>query len=466
MMLFGCSKEPKLTTMSADALQHYQEGVALWEQFYYSEGKESFERSLSNDSAFAMAWARLGMLNLRTHNEPEARADIAKALRYSSRSTRLEQLYISLWNRQIHYVNDEAAEIADSIIMLYPEEKEAYIIRGRFYELDKKLDSAIMLYQKAIEIDIGYAHAVMLLGYAYSNAGEQSKAISQMERYIRLSPNVADPRASYADLLFRVGRYDEALVQYKKSLQLKPDYWYSITQIGQVYMVLGMLDDAEKQFRRGISLLPQNVQLEASLIAAEARLNVYRGEYDRAVQQFQEALAVDSTSFGAAYGIVYALSRLKRFREADEMIPLVRAELERRDLAESHWMLGFHLMKARVLREQDRLTEARAACEDAIMFSTALTRGSVYRELAEIYLKDRSYDNAFEACEQALRINPNSPEVLLTLTKVYHATSDNRMTQEIGNRLLTLWKNADPDFQYMHELQGLLGAKQSSGLTR
>ena len=51
----------------------------------------------------------------------------------------------------------------------------------------------------------------MSLGYAYSRVGELEKAAVQMQKYIRLAPDAADPRASYADILVYIGRYDEAL---------------------------------------------------------------------------------------------------------------------------------------------------------------------------------------------------------------------------------------------------------------
>lgn len=105
--------------------------------------------------------------------------------------------------------------------------------------------------------------------------------------------------------------------------------------------------------------------------------------------------------------------------------------------------------------------EALAVCDSALDHSSPLTRGVVYRQVAEIRLEQRQYEGAFDACEEALRANPNNPDALLTLMKVYHAKGDLRMTHEIGGRLLEFWKNADADFRYLGDVKKMLAGNRS-----
>ncbi len=455
----GCTQEPKLSTGSGEALKLYTESVDLWEKFYYTEAKASLDRVLKIDSTFAMAWARLALVDLGVQDENSAGIAMRKAIQYSSSATQREQLYIRMWDHRIHFAYTKASEVADSLIDLYPREKEAYVFRGTFYEQNQNLDAAIRLYQKAAEIDTAYAHAVMLLGYAYSSAGEQEKAIACMERYIRLAPDAADPRASYADLLLRVGRYNEALEQYKKSLELKPDYWYSINQIGNIYAILGKLKDSAEQLTKGLSFLLTSTQLEASKITIDANLNFKRGMYEQAVRQYTEALSLDSANGKAGYGLAYAQCKLRKFKDAEQTAARIKQELERRNLMESQAMLEFHLLLASVYTEEEMLEKGEAECNRAFDFSSPLSRPAVYRQLAEINLKRRAFEDAFDACEEALSINPNSPSALLVLTRVYAAQGNSRMTKEIGNRLLNLWKDADADFQDLVKLRKLLAGQ-------
>jgi tetratricopeptide (TPR) repeat protein len=125
-------------------------------------------------------------------------------------------------------------------------------------------------------------------------------------------------------------------------------------------------------------------------------------------------------------------------------------------------MLRYYLALSRVLLDETELASARMACDSALDFSTVLTRGPVFRQIAEIDLAEKRFEDAFDACEEALRVNPNHPEPLLTLARVYHAKRDVAMTKEISDRLLTFWKDADPDFVGLHELRDLLETRRKA----
>jgi len=455
-LLSGCSSEPEFSTSSEVAIRHYREGVSLFEKFYYREALAAFKQSLEADSTFALAWGRIALIHSRSHATQPAREAIANAERNASGVTRRERLYIELWKDLVEYSFKEAATVADSLVALYPEEKEARHARGMIHEIDKEYDEALEMYQAATEMDTGYPLAVMSLGYLYSTIGEQEKAIKYMRQYIRLVPEAADPRASYGDLLVRVGRYDEALEQYEKSLELKPDYWYAIQEIGKVQMVLGRLREAEKQFRASSALLPQTPAVEASMLTRLAHFDMQRGQYESAIDLYRRALAIEPFYGSAAYGLTHALIKVRRFDEARQLIAAIYAETQRRGLTGSSAMLDYHVLRARFLADQDSLNEGLEECEKALEYSVQLNRAYVFREIARINLKQRAYESALFACDEALAMNPNSPFGLLLLTRVYHAQGDAKMTGEIGNRLLTLWSGADEDFRYLKELRRLL----------
>jgi tetratricopeptide (TPR) repeat protein len=335
------------------------------------------------------------------------------------------------------------------------------VFRGNIYEMDKNYDAAIRSYLKALDVDSAYAPAVMKLGYAYSSQGDQQKAIAAMQRYIRLVPEAADPRASYADLLLRAGRYDDALDQYQKSMELKSDYWYSIQRIGEIYAVQGRLREAKEQFHKAIALLPKRGTMEAADRVADGNLDFLRGNYEGALKQFQEAIQIDTTLWDAAGGVALSLAKLGKFSEAKEVVERIRVELERRHLTDAPRMAGYHLIRAKVLTEQGVYDEALAACEQSVQFAAPFERGSAYLQTADVLLRQKDYERAIDACEEALGVLPNNPFVLLTLLKIYRAKGDVRMTAEIGSRLLKFWEHADPDFRFLHEAKHALGRQLS-----
>ncbi len=457
LLLGGCDEKRKLTTSSDEARKLYDEGVTLLEKFYFTEAKEVLRQATQLDTNFAMAYSRLGLLYYRAGSEDSARMEIGKAVRKSGAVSLYEQQFIRMLDHLFHFRNAEALRVADSLTTSFPDNAEAFVFRGDLLEMNKRADAALEMYRKAVEADPSYAPAVMSLGYAYSARGKETEAIKAMQRYIELVPDAADPRASFADILFRSGRYSEALQQYRASLEFKPDYWYAITRIGDVYAVLGRLKEAEQQYDLGMTKIPPSLQMQASHLALDANLELRRGHYEQALQLFDKAKALDSLNFRWAFGRAFALLRMKRLKEAETMLEGIRNEILRRNLGESAVMLQFHLLQGRLLEEQERLDEALAVCDSALQYGTELTRAEVYHRMAAIHLKHGDYDRALDALDDALRYNPNNPEALLTLARVYKAQGDRRMTREIGGRLLELWKQADPDFQSLQELKQVLG---------
>jgi tetratricopeptide (TPR) repeat protein len=457
LSLSGCGSERKWSTNSEEAVRWMETGVKYWQQFNYTDALASLEKSIAADSQFAIAYGRMALVHLWGSNMPDARIQIARAMRLSGAATAREQQIIRLWSYRINEKHDEEAALADSLITLYPDETELYWFRGQCYENEGNFEAAVRLYNESAERDTSFALSIMSLGYAHSVLGDQGKAVKYMQQYIRMAPMEPDPLASYADILMRAGRYDEALDNYRKALTVKPDYWYAVREIGTVYMVKGRLREAEKQFEDAFRLLPANPTMEAGMLKYRGIVDIQRGRYDDAIALFRASLAIDSTYLGVAGGLVTAMARAKRFAEGWEVVDSVRAELGRRDLTDSPMMLMYHLMRSRLYTAEGKLDSAEEECRVAVEFSTPLSRGAIYAQWARIARAKRDSEGAIGAVENALSVNPNAPDALMTLALVYREKGDNQMAAEIGKRLLEMWREADPDFQPLAELREGLG---------
>lgn len=451
----GCAEERRLSTSSAEARAAYTEGVHAWTMFYYTEAEQAIRRALAADSGFAMAWARLAMIGYVTDDEEKAAGAIARAVALAPAATRHEQLFIRTWDHRIGYRIPDALRTIDTLLANDGDDPEAHMLKGELLEVGRDLEGAIRAYGAAVHADSGFARASMMLGYAYSSLNRQEEALTWMQRYIRLVPDAADPRASYADLLLRVGRYEDALEQYRASLERKPDYWYAFGQIGMILQIKGRLREARVEILKSIEGLPPSANRDASVHVLDGNLAMLRAEYAEAVRLFRAALAQDSLNFSAAIGLGYATGRLGKHEDARSVAASIGEVMRRRNLEETGWMFGYHLLRANLFLEAGLLDSVEAACADAFEHSTPLTRPSAARILAEAALRRGDPERALEACDEALSVNPNAPLSLITLARTYRALRDTVMTREITSRLRILWKDADPEFRELRALEEL-----------
>jgi tetratricopeptide (TPR) repeat protein len=174
---------------------------------------------------------------------------------------------------------------------------------------------------------------------------------------------------------------------------------------------------------------------------------------------------MDPENLDAASGKVTALRKLHEYSQSRKALEDFRGGLEKLNLHHSRSMLGYYLLAARLLLDEGDALGAKAACDSALEYTTVLARGPVFRQLAEIHLRESAFEDALDACEEALRVNPNNPDALLTLVKVYAAQGDRSMARAIGGRLLDFWKDADADFESLRELRTLLNLKAGKNLS-
>jgi tetratricopeptide (TPR) repeat protein len=59
---------------------------------------------------------------------------------------------------------------------------------AELYFSEREMETAILYYQRAIEVDPAYLPAHMQLGFAYVNSGDIPAAILAFEKFVELAP--------------------------------------------------------------------------------------------------------------------------------------------------------------------------------------------------------------------------------------------------------------------------------------
>lgn len=175
-------------------------------------------------------------------------------------------------------------------------------------------------YRAVLAAEPRHADATHFLGLVLHQQGRSDAALPLLLDALRFAPANYQFRGNLAAVMQQLGREQEAEALYREALALKPDYLGGHINLGMLY--------------------------------------AGRGDYPRALAEFDQAIALDSASFAAWFSRAEALQQLARTREA--VAAYARAgEAAGRDS-------NLLLTVASALREAGALEEARRWQERAL----------------------------------------------------------------------------------------------------
>ena len=241
-----------------DADAHYYLGVALAKEHRKSEAIASFQRALEKAPAFAEVYWALALL-------------------YNERGDGYEQ----------------AIATAEKGLQLAGESGYGHFVLGFVLCSRGDNENAKTALLKAIELDPGLAHAHYYLALIYLRLQDDPQAMAAMEQTIAADPGYTSAYYSLGTLYARTGRDAEG------------------AQMIELFQQLSSATMDEDHYRR--LLYRQAVPLAADEQAAThfnlGLVYLRRKELAAALEQFEAALALDSTYAEASHniGVIYSL---------------------------------------------------------------------------------------------------------------------------------------------------------------
>ena len=299
-----------------------------------------------------------------------------------------------------------------------------FYLRGRGYLQEyqdpERVDSAIAVFNHALERDPGYALAYAGLGQAYWHKYQEThdrnwvaKASQACQKAVELGRGLANGHTCIGVVYNGTGRYEQAADEFRRATQLDPDSDDALRGLGLAYQSLGKLADAEANYQRAISLHPNywaGYNWLGSFYYRQAR-------YEDAAKMFSQvvALAPDSERGYSNLGGVYL--NLGRYTDA---IPLFERSVAIRPTADAYSNL------ATAYFFQQRFVEAAGTYEQAVKLNPV--DYEMWGNLGDAYnwtpkqqsQAPQAYQKAISLANEALRVNPRDATVLCDLA-LYHA---------------------------------------------
>ncbi len=281
----------EVTTESISAYKHYEQGIEKSLQLYLNDAITEFEKAVSIDPNFAMAYLQIGLAKFRSEDEKGTKAAINKALELIDRVAPREKLYIRGLKAVIDGQAETRIEIFKELTERFPKDKEAFRQLGTAYLADEQLDLALEAFNETIKIDPEYLEGHNRLAYVYAAKGVFQPAIEHAKKYVEAKPKEPNPHDTMGDIYLLSGQADKALAEYQKALEIKPDFinYYPYWKVASAYRVMGKLDEAEATYHKHLELRTDQPG-GADSIKSLAMLALLKGNREQTVKYATQAI--------------------------------------------------------------------------------------------------------------------------------------------------------------------------------
>jgi tetratricopeptide (TPR) repeat protein len=326
----GCGAAPEeaageagkvpITCASDDARSAYLTGRELQENLRATDSRQHFQRASEIDPGFALA--HLALANTATTNTEFFEA-LARASEVSGNASAGERLMVDALLAGVNSEPELQKQLLEELVATYPEDERAHQLAGIFFFGRQEYDRAIEHHRRSTEINPEFAPAYNQLGYAMRFAGDYAGAEQAFQRYIELIPGEPNPYDSYAELLMKMGRFDESIVQYERALEQNPEFIASYVGIANNQMFKGEFDGA----RNTLALLESRARTDAERRQACTWLSrsfVLEGDFENALAEIQRRydIAAETDDLGAMSADVNLMGDiLLHAGRADEAAP-------------------------------------------------------------------------------------------------------------------------------------------------
>jgi tetratricopeptide (TPR) repeat protein len=154
---------------------------------------------------------------------------------------------------------DKAEEVARNSLQLDPGFAATQALLGDIYLYQKRWDDALAAHGQALLLDPSIladqdAEKRIL---TYIDAGKLDQLMEVCQQAVEKNPRNAALRSTYAYVLTKAGRTQEALVQYQVNLSIAPNDWVAYRNVAVTYQILGRIPEAITATQSAIQYAPE-----------------------------------------------------------------------------------------------------------------------------------------------------------------------------------------------------------------
>lgn len=322
---------------------------------------------------------------------------------------------------------------------------EYAFVLGELYNQTDNLNLAIRNFRESNRLNPLDDNVHFELAKIFLRGRKYDDAKVQISAAIELDPVNVFYHAIYAQILYEMESADTAIGYLRKILDTNPDNPKVIGDIGIYYFRVGKIKEFEDYKKRLEALRNRDESFYEFLISA-SRL---RGNDNDVVQYSKELIRVNPGDLEARMSLGSYLIGLNRNREAIEEFLQVTERLESYPKA-NYWIAKAYIS----LREFDNAVKY---AQKEIDNNPEIEGG--YYVMGEALRLRQDFQEALKFLEQAVSINGNSVEALISLGWIYFRQNFLEKARELYLRA----QREDPSVAEIHKQLGFIYRESGQG---
>ncbi len=483
-----------ITTKSAEAYKYFSEGLKLHIQGRYRESIPSFERAISIDPEFALAYRFMAVAYGNLGYRPRRKEFLEKAMELKDRLSEKER-YLVEGTYYFTYENtyDKARVAFKKLLEHYPDHTVALGNMALTHSYLGEYEEAIPYFERAKSAGDEFGATYTALATCYRSIGDYDRAKQVLEFYLE---NIGDSVVIHQGLAnhYRLlGEYELALSEIEKALAIDPEDIRTLNTQALIYSYKGDFKNAENvcwklmeqtepgaryfatlrfdnldliwgRYERDKTrinpwidfVLSTDVRWSASVAYQWlAYIDIQTGNFEEALGECEQAwkYAVDAEQPDQQRealhlkGLTYVKkgSLAEAERTAKELEAFIEAGMHKKSIR-----LYYHL-SGLIELEKNNYAKAIDLFGEAISLVLYQSDALYIDSFAFAYYKSGDLEKAQEQYERILSLTSGREgygdiytKCFYMLGQIFEQKGDSARAREHYGRFLDLWKDADP----------------------
>ncbi len=231
----------------------------------FDNAKGYFDRLIAADSTVPDGWTNLAYVYQQKKDLDKAEDILELAARHVITDRDNIQFFLAQILSQ-KQMSDSAIVVLKNAIADGGDTIRALFQVGAEYEKLKDIPKSVESFELLLSISPDHHPTLNYLGYMLAERGERlPEALDMIERALRAEPENGAYLDSYAWVLYKMQRYQEALIQIQKAVIKTNNDPVVIEHLGDIQYALGNFENARDAWQTALAFDPQNKNLKEKL---------------------------------------------------------------------------------------------------------------------------------------------------------------------------------------------------------